>query len=79
MTEAAKALVYSEALQVQPSQPGNRIGTGSRALTLDAAKLFATPVGKIVADHAMQVLGGMGYSREGVVERLWRDAKVDWC
>ena len=68
MTEAARCLVYNVAKTVGPGQR-NRIGT-------DAAKLFAAPVGKIVADYAMQVMGGSGYCREYPVERLWRDAKL---
>ena len=67
-TEAAKALVYNVARTVGPDHR-NRIGT-------DAAKLFAAPVGKQVADAAMQVMGGAGYCREYPVERLWRDAKL---
>ena len=42
----------------------------------ETAKLFAAPVGKTVADYAMQVMGGAGYCREYPVERLWRDAKL---
>jgi isovaleryl-CoA dehydrogenase len=68
MTEAAKCLVYNVARDVGPDVR-NRIGS-------DAAKLFAAPVGKMVADHAMQVMGGSGYCREYPVERLWRDAKL---
>jgi len=68
MTEAAKCLTYNVARAVSPSQR-NRIGS-------DAAKLFAAPVGKTVADYAMQVMGGAGYCREYPVERLWRDAKL---
>ena len=41
-----------------------------------AAKLFAAPVGKRIADRAMQVLGGWGYCREFKVERFLRDAKL---
>ena len=37
---------------------------------------LSTPVGKQVADWAMQVMGGAGYCREFPVERLWRDAKL---
>ena len=48
---------------------GPRVGT-------DAAKLFAAPVGKEVADNAMQVLGGWGYCNEYKVERFLRDAKL---
>ncbi|MBX7080205.1 MAG: acyl-CoA dehydrogenase family protein [Nannocystaceae bacterium] len=68
MTEAAKCLVYNVAREVGPDVR-NRIGS-------DAAKLFAGPVGKTVADYAMQVMGGAGYCREFPVERLWRDAKL---
>jgi isovaleryl-CoA dehydrogenase len=68
MTEAARCLIYNVAQNVGPDVR-NRIGS-------DAAKLFAAPVGKIVADNAMQVMGGQGYCREYPVERLWRDAKL---
>jgi isovaleryl-CoA dehydrogenase len=67
-TEAARALIYTVAREVGPDKR-NRIGT-------DAAKLFAAPVGKEVADNAMQVLGGWGYCNEYKVERLLRDAKL---
>jgi len=68
MTEAAKCLTYNVATDVGAAQR-NRLGS-------DASKLFAAPVGKIVADYAMQVMGGSGYCREYPVERLWRDAKL---
>ena len=67
-TEATRALVYTVAREVGPDKR-NRIGT-------DAAKLFAAPVGKEVADNAMQVLGGWGYCNEYKVERFLRDAKL---
>ncbi|MCB9663481.1 MAG: acyl-CoA dehydrogenase family protein [Alphaproteobacteria bacterium] len=68
MTEAAKCFVYNAAREVSAD---------SRArLNSDAVKLFAAPVGKTVADWAMQVMGGSGYCREYPVERLWRDAKL---
>jgi len=67
-TEAARALIYSVARHVGPTER-NRLGT-------DAAKLFAAPVGKEVADNAMQVLGGWGYCNEYKVERFLRDAKL---
>ena len=67
-TEAAKCLVYNVAKGIGPDKR-DRIGS-------DAAKLFAGPVGKTVADYAMQVMGGSGYCKEYPVERLWRDAKL---
>ncbi len=68
MAEAAKCLVYNVARDIGP-EIRNRVGS-------DAAKLFAAPVGKTVADYAMQVMGGSGYCKEFPVERLWRDAKL---
>ena len=68
MTEAARCLIYNVARDVAPNVQ-NRIGS-------DAAKLFAAPVGKIVADNCMQVYGGAGYCREYPIERLLRDAKL---
>jgi isovaleryl-CoA dehydrogenase len=67
-TEATRALVYAVARTVGPDQR-NRLGS-------DAAKLFAAPVGKQVADNAMQVFGGSGYCDEYPIERLFRDAKL---
>ncbi|HVY48468.1 MAG TPA: acyl-CoA dehydrogenase family protein, partial [Minicystis sp.] len=67
-TEAARALIYAVARHVGPGTR-NRLGT-------DACKLFAAPVGKEVADNAMQVLGGWGYCTEYKVERFLRDAKL---
>jgi len=67
-TEAARCLVYNVARAVAPDIQ-NRIGS-------DAAKLFAAPVGKQVADNCMQVLGGAGYCDEFQIERLFRDAKL---
>lgn len=66
--EAARCLIYNVARTVGPNFR-NRIGS-------DAAKLFAAPMGKEVADAAMQVLGGAGYCTEYPVERLFRDAKL---
>jgi len=67
-TEAMRALIYSVARGVGPGLR-NRVGT-------DAAKLFAAPAAKEVADNAMQVLGGWGYCTEYKVERFLRDAKL---
>ncbi|MBN1946312.1 MAG: acyl-CoA dehydrogenase family protein [Bradymonadales bacterium] len=67
-TLAAKTLIYTVARNVHPDAR-NRLDS-------DAAKLFAAPVGKEVADRAIQVLGGYGYCQEYKVERFWRDAKL---
>ena len=68
-TEAARCLLYREAARVGPDER-NRVGT-------DAAKLFIAPVAKRVADNAMQVMGGYGYTSEYKIERFLRDAKLN--
>lgn len=42
----------------------------------NAAKLIASQAASSVAERAMQAMGGMGYSKEMHVERLWRDARL---
>ncbi|CAH1691087.1 Acyl-CoA dehydrogenase [Hyphomicrobiales bacterium] len=42
----------------------------------NAAKLIASQAASAVAEHAMQIMGGMGYSVEMHIERLWRDARL---
>jgi alkylation response protein AidB-like acyl-CoA dehydrogenase len=51
--------------------------TGAR-FTLEAstAKLFASETAMAVAHQAVQIHGGMGYSKELPVERYFRDAKI---
>lgn len=65
-TRAAESLVYAMAKQ---------FGTGSRA-GADAAKLFAAPVAKHVADSAMEVQAIAGIGDDGTVARFFRDAKL---
>ncbi len=39
-------------------------------------KLFASEVAVKVAREAVQIHGGIGYSKESIVEMLYRDAKL---
>ncbi len=41
------------------------------------AKLHATETLAMVADEALQIHGGMGLMDELVLERIWRDARVE--
>ncbi|MGD8964392.1 MAG: acyl-CoA dehydrogenase family protein, partial [Gammaproteobacteria bacterium] len=40
------------------------------------AKLFASEAATFITHQAIQVHGGMGYSRELPVERYYRDARI---
>ena len=40
------------------------------------AKFFASEAASFVTDNAIQILGGYGYMREYLVEKLHRDARV---
>lgn len=43
---------------------------------ISMAKNFATDVCDMVTYDAVQIFGGMGYMRESLVERLYRDARI---
>jgi alkylation response protein AidB-like acyl-CoA dehydrogenase len=70
--EAARLLVYNAAMAKEKSKK-----TGGR-FTLEAsmAKLFASETAMFCAHEAVQIHGGMGYSKELPVERYFRDAKI---
>ncbi|NUN14550.1 MAG: acyl-CoA dehydrogenase family protein [Myxococcales bacterium] len=65
---AAKTLNYTVA---------SRIAAGETLIAeVSAAKNFSTIVAEKVCREAVQILGGMGYMRETVVERLSRDVRL---
>ncbi len=70
--EAARLLTLQAAWAKQQAQ-----GTGAR-FTVDGsmAKLFASEAAMWIAHQAVQLHGGMGYSKEMPVERYFRDAKI---
>jgi alkylation response protein AidB-like acyl-CoA dehydrogenase len=70
--EASRLLIYQAALAKQ-----NAKGISDR-FTLEAsmAKLFASETAMFCAHAAVQIHGGMGYSRELPIERYFRDAKI---
>jgi alkylation response protein AidB-like acyl-CoA dehydrogenase len=66
--EASRLLIYSAAA---------RKDRGERCdLEAGMAKLFATDTAAEVTLEAMKIMGGNGYSKDFVVERLYRDAPL---
>jgi alkylation response protein AidB-like acyl-CoA dehydrogenase len=68
-TEAARALVY-KACVLQMN------GDKKAGLFSAMAKCFASDAAMEVTTDAVQVMGGMGYSRENFAEKYMRDAKI---
>lgn len=70
--EASRLLIYNAALAKQKSKKD-----GSRySLEASMAKLFASETAMYVTHQAVQIHGGMGYSKELPIERYFRDAKI---
>ncbi len=70
--EASRLLIYNAALAKERSKT-----SGERfSLQASMAKLFASETAMFCAHQAIQIHGGMGYSKELPVERYFRDAKV---
>ncbi|HSM59019.1 MAG TPA: acyl-CoA dehydrogenase family protein [Candidatus Sulfomarinibacteraceae bacterium] len=70
--EASRLLIYQAALaKMEAAQTGERY-----TLESSMAKLFASETAMWVTTEAVQIHGGMGYSKELPVERYFRDAKI---
>ncbi|RLC62912.1 MAG: acyl-CoA dehydrogenase [Chloroflexi bacterium] len=70
--EASRLLIYQAALAKEESKKTGRRYT----LESSMAKLYASETAMWVATQAIQIHGGMGYSKELPIERYFRDAKV---
>ncbi len=66
-TEAARALTYRAAWLMEQGETAR--------LECLIAKLFSTEAAHEVADKAVQVHGGLGYSAEYPIERIFRDTR----
>jgi alkylation response protein AidB-like acyl-CoA dehydrogenase len=70
-TEAARALVYASAREIDAGVSKKTIGKDSAM-----AKMFASDVAMKVATDAVQIFGGYGYMKEYPIEKFMRDAKI---
>lgn len=70
--EASRLLIYQAALaKMDAAQSGRRY-----TLEASMAKLYASETAMYVTTEAIQIHGGMGYSKEMPLERYFRDAKI---
>ena len=70
--EASRLLLFNACLAKMRAKT-----TGERYTTeASMAKLFASETAMFVAHEALQIHGGIGYSKELPVERYFRDAKI---
>ncbi|NOR14585.1 MAG: acyl-CoA dehydrogenase [Candidatus Aminicenantes bacterium] len=67
-TEASRLLTYRAACTYDQEQPFSRESA--------MAKLYASEAANKIAYLALQIHGGYGYSKEFVIEQLYRDARV---
>lgn len=70
--EASRLLTYNAAIAKEKAKASN----GRYSLEASMAKLFASETAMFVTHQAVQIHGGMGYSRELPIERYFRDAKI---
>jgi alkylation response protein AidB-like acyl-CoA dehydrogenase len=70
--EASRLLIYHA---VQAKERARQTG-GRYTTEASMAKLFASETAAYVTDEAVQIHGGMGYSKELPVERYYRDARI---
>ncbi len=66
-TQAARALGYRAARAMQAGKSARIEGS--------VAKLYATEAAHQVANHALQVHGGIGYATDYPIERIFRDTR----
>jgi alkylation response protein AidB-like acyl-CoA dehydrogenase len=71
LLDAARALVHTTARAIDAGDEPGRV----RRLVSECKK-FATESGWEVVNHAMQVMGGIGYTRVYPIERLLRDGRL---
>ena len=70
--DASRLLIYQAALAKMAAKKGD----GRYSLEASEAKLFASETAMWVTTQAIQIHGGMGYSKEMPLERYFRDAKI---
>ena len=74
--DVAELLIAKAAWQLQRDRDGGKPAGPATLLAIRQAKVAAVQAAVAVADRAVQIHGGYGYTREFPVERAMRDAAV---
>jgi acyl-CoA dehydrogenase len=73
----AEAKIYAESARLMNYKAATLYDCGDAyGSEANMAKWLAGHAAALATDRAMQTMGGMGYSKEFHVERLWRDARL---
>jgi hypothetical protein len=75
-TQAARALVYYAAGQVDRANMGDAASRNRLEIMTPLAKAHGTDLGNEVASLGIQVFGGMGYVEETGAAQYFRDARI---
>lgn len=70
--EAGRALLFQAIIAKEQALAQGRRYTTEASM----AKLFCSETAAFVTDEALQIHGGMGYSKEMPIERYYRDARI---
>jgi alkylation response protein AidB-like acyl-CoA dehydrogenase len=70
--DASRLLIYQACLAKKAAKENN----GRYSMEASMAKLYASETAMYVTTEAIQIHGGMGYSKEMPLERYFRDAKI---
>jgi alkylation response protein AidB-like acyl-CoA dehydrogenase len=70
--EAGRALIYQATIAKERALANGTRYTSEASM----AKLFCSETAAFVTDEALQIHGGMGYSKELPLERYYRDARI---
>lgn len=66
--EAGKLLVYNAARLQEAGQPF--------IVEASMAKLYASQMAERISSKCVELMGGIGYTKDGRVEKFWRDSKI---
>jgi acyl-CoA dehydrogenase family protein 9 len=77
--QVAKMAAYCYAMDSMLYMTTGIVDRGDEDIMLETAicKVFCSEMGFRTTDLALQIMGGEGYMTENIVERMWRDSRIN--